>query len=83
MNVRFSTQFESYIQAQLDLGIYNNASEVIRDALRLKMQQDELYRTKLEALKQAIALGEASGEAVPFDLTELLEEVHTEVGLDD
>jgi len=83
MNVSLSKQFESYIQTQLDSGVYNNASEVIRDALRLKMRQDELYRTKLDTLKQAIALGEASGESVPFDLGEILGEVYTEVGLDD
>ena len=71
MNVSLSTVFESYIQKQLDDGMYNNASEVIREALRLKMQQDEIYQTKLEALRAAIFNGEESGEATPFDMQEI------------
>ncbi|MCY7297423.1 type II toxin-antitoxin system ParD family antitoxin [Alteromonas sp. a30] len=40
MNVNLSPAFESYIQQQLESSMYNNASEVVREALRLKMQQD-------------------------------------------
>ncbi len=46
MNVSLSSTFEAYIQKQLDEGTYNNASEIIREALRLKMQQYEIYNTK-------------------------------------
>ncbi len=58
MNVNLSPTFESYIKKQLDGGIFNNASEVVRDALRLKMQQDEIYQTKLETLRGKLAIGE-------------------------
>ena len=81
MNVSLSPTFESYIQKQLDAGIYNNASEVIREALRLKIQQDEIYQTKLEALRAAIIKGEQSGEATSFDIQEIIQEAKTDAGM--
>ena len=78
MNVNLSQKFESYIQQQLDEGTYNNASEVIREALRLKMQQDEIYQTKLNALRTAIIQGEESGAATPFDMQEIIQEAKAE-----
>lgn len=55
MNVSLGETFERYVQQQLKGGQYNNASEVIRDALRLKMQADEERAVKLEALRKDIA----------------------------
>ncbi|SHO57293.1 type II toxin-antitoxin system ParD family antitoxin [Vibrio quintilis] len=72
MNVNLSSVFEDYIRQQLDTGMYNNASEVIREALRLKMQQDEVYQAKLIALRSAANAGLESGEPAPFDVEDLL-----------
>ena len=74
MNVSLSTTFEAYIQKQLDEGTYNNASELIREALRLKMQQDEMYQTRLESLRAAIIQGEESGDATPFDIRDIIQD---------
>lgn len=82
MNVNLSPTFESYIQNQLKNGTYNNASEVIREALRLKMQQDEIYSAKLEALRSAINQGEESGESITFDIQGIIHEAKEEAGLD-
>lgn len=76
MNVNLSETFEQYIEAQLGTGRYNNASEVIREALRLKMQQDEVYQAKLEALRSDIgkALGQVeAGQHSPWNKEEFLE----------
>ena len=81
MNVSLSPTFEAYIQKQLDEGIYNNASEIIREALRLKMQQDEIYQTQLESLRAAIIQGEKSGEATPFDMPDIIQEAKKDAGL--
>ncbi|NOX08801.1 MAG: type II toxin-antitoxin system ParD family antitoxin [Gammaproteobacteria bacterium] len=81
MNVSLSSTFETYIQKQLDDGIYNNASEVIREALRLKMQQDEIYHTRLESLRTAIIQGEESGDAVSFDIHDIIQEAKKDAGL--
>ena len=81
MNVSLSSIFEEYIQKQLDEGTYNNASEVIREALRLKMQQDEIYHTKIEALRSAIIQGEESGDPIPFDMKDIIQEAKKNSGL--
>ena len=81
MNVNLSPTFEEYIKQQLDSGTYNNASEVIREALRLKMQQDELYHAKVEALRLALIAGEQSGETRALNMSNLVSEAKKENGL--
>tara|TARA_B110001454_G_scaffold138855_1_gene129008 strand:- start:64 stop:315 length:252 start_codon:yes stop_codon:yes gene_type:complete len=83
MNVNLSTTFDSYIRKQVDSGFYNNASEVIREALRLKMQQDEIYTTKLDALRTAIIKGEQSGEPSVFNMNDIIREAKQDVSLND
>lgn len=54
MNISFTEKQEKYISAQLSSGDFQNASEVVRDALRLH----ELYRNRvLEELRNEIAKG--------------------------
>ena len=79
MNVSLSETFENYIQDQLTSGAYCNASEVIREALRLKMQQDEIYQAKLQALRAAIVEGEQSGPATPWDMDAMIKEAKLEI----
>ena len=43
MNVSFTKKQESYISAQIESGDFQNASEVVRDALRLH----EVYRHRI------------------------------------
>ena len=81
MNVNLSPTFDSYIRKQLESGTYNNASEVIREALRLKMQQDEVYNTKINALRAAIIIGEQSGESSSFDMQDIIGEAKQDAGL--
>ena len=54
MNVSFTEKQRAYIAAQLDSGDYQNASEVVREALRLH----QLYRDRVvEELHYEIAKG--------------------------
>ncbi len=54
MNISFTEKQQNYISAQLSSGDFQNASEVVRDALRLH----ELYRTRvLEELHGEISKG--------------------------
>lgn len=51
--------FETFVQGQLASGRYNNASEVIRDALRLMEDRER----RMTALDSAIARGMADIQA--------------------
>lgn len=54
MNISFTNQQEQYIQSQLKSGDFKNASEVVRDALRLH----QIYRFKvIEELRAEILKG--------------------------
>lgn len=53
--------FESFIEAQVTGGRYNNASEVVRDALRLLEDQQKLRELRQAELRELIEQGRASG----------------------
>jgi antitoxin ParD1/3/4 len=63
MNVNLSPQLEAMVKAKVAAGRYNSASEVVREALRLMEQQDQLRVLQLEQLRRDIQDGLASGEA--------------------
>ena len=62
--------FREFAQRKVREGRYATTSEVVRAGLRLLEAEEE----KLEALRQAIDEGEASGPPVPFDIEEFLAE---------
>lgn len=59
MNISLTPALEKLVQQKVQSGLYNNASEVIREALRLMKETDEIRRAKLKKLKAALAEGEA------------------------
>ncbi len=67
MNVNLTPQLEELVRAKVATGMYNSASEVVRDASRLIAQQDQAQSLKLEQLRQEIQLGLNSGEASKWD----------------
>lgn len=54
MHINFSPEMESFIRAKVASGLYGNATEVVRDAIR-RMQAEEV---RLEAWRAAVAVGE-------------------------
>lgn len=72
-SVALSPHFETFIRQQVDSGRFNNVSEVVRAGLRLLEEREAEQAAKLQALREAIALGLASGP----DLSE--EEVFDEL----
>ncbi len=58
MNIYLGKHFEEFIRKQVDSGRYANASEVVREALRLYEDNE----VKLERLRAKIAEAEASFE---------------------
>ena len=59
MNVSLTPALEKLVQQKVDSGLYNNASEVVREALRLLKETEEVRRAKLKRLRSALAKGEA------------------------
>ena len=54
-------RFENFIDAQVQGGRYNNASEVVRDALRLLEDQEKLRELRNAELKRLVEEGRESG----------------------
>jgi len=55
--------FNSFVEAQVTEGRYDNASDVMRAALRLLEERE----TRIAALRAALIEGEESGLSKPFD----------------
>ncbi len=57
MNVNLTSELESYVKNKVSTGLYNSASEVIRDALRFLEEQDHVKELKLQVLREEIKKG--------------------------
>jgi len=66
MNVSLTPTLRALIQAKVSTGLYNNASEVIREALRLMEERDKIKELKIELLKKELFLGLDSLEKGEF-----------------
>lgn len=70
-SVALGSHFEEFIKVQVSSGRYNNASEVVRDGLRLLQDQEDLRRAKLEWLRAELQQGLDSGPATPLNMAEV------------
>lgn len=71
VTVSLGPHYEEFIQENIAGGRYNNASEVIRAALR-RLEEDE---ARLTALRSAIDEGDSSEDVVDFDEETFIEEL--------
>lgn len=55
MNISLTPTLKALVQAKVASGMYNNASEVIREALRIMEEQDQLKALKIELLKKELS----------------------------
>ena len=62
-NVNFTDQLEQFVQAKVESGHYENASEVIRAALRTLDREEKQNEVKVAVLRRAIDEGDTSGIA--------------------
>ena len=68
MNISLNPHFEEFIKNKVESGLYNSVSEVIREALRLLEERDQLRELRLEELRLEIQKGMDSGEPTPLDI---------------
>ena len=65
MHINLSAEIERYLESKVGTGLYHNAAEVVRDAIRRMQEEDE----KLSALRAAVQVGDAQierGEGIPY-----------------
>ena len=76
MNFSLTPNLEQFVRDRAGTGDYNNASEVVREALRLLKRTEEQRTLKLERLRAAVRAGDeaiASGELVDVNSDEELD----------
>jgi antitoxin ParD1/3/4 len=71
MNINLTPQLEELVREKVSSGLYNSASEVVREALRLMDAQDRLRAAKLETLRRDIREGSDSGPATAWNVEEM------------
>ena len=58
MHISLTPELESRIKAKVETGLYNNASEVIREALRfMETHEDWIHEIKLARLREQLKIG--------------------------
>lgn len=53
MHISLTPELENHVRRKVESGLYNNASEVVRESLRLMLERDEMNQN----LKEALAFG--------------------------
>lgn len=62
-NVNLTDELDRFVLSKIESGRYENASEVIRAALRTLERDEQEHAAKLAALREAIDEGDTSGIA--------------------
>jgi antitoxin ParD1/3/4 len=62
-NVNLTDELDTFVSDKIESGRYENASEVVRAALRMLEREEKEFEAKLVALRAAIDEGDASGVA--------------------
>lgn len=62
-NVNLTQELDSIVLARVESGRFENASEVVRAALRALEREERIFEAKLATLRAAIDDGDASGVA--------------------
>ena len=57
MNVSLTPELEQLVQSKVQTGRYNSASEVVREALRLMEERDQLKAMQKDEIRKKIAAG--------------------------
>ena len=67
-NVNLTDELDRFVLEKVESGRYENASEVVRAALRTLDREEQQFEAKLAALRAAVDEGDASGvaEGNPF-----------------
>jgi antitoxin ParD1/3/4 len=73
-NISLTKHFDDFVEKNVETGAYQNASEVVRDALRLLQERQREEKLKLQRLREAADVGLADyerGDYITLSLDEL------------
>ncbi|MDX1536530.1 type II toxin-antitoxin system ParD family antitoxin [Arsukibacterium sp.] len=83
MHVSLTPELESRIKAKVESGLYNNASEVIREALRfMDTHEDWIHEVKLAQLREQLTVGTDQldrGEGIAIESRAALDALFTDI----
>jgi len=57
VNVSLTQELARFVQAKVEAGTYASASEVVRDGLRLLLEQERLREARLHELRDQVRIG--------------------------
>lgn len=66
LNINLPPQLEEMVRRKVASGMYASASEVVREALRLLDQHEQIRAAKLNQLRNDIEEGLTSGDPEPW-----------------
>lgn len=83
MHISLTTELESRIKAKVESGLYNNASEVIREALRfMDTHEDWVHQVKLALLRDQLKIGTDqldNGEGIAIESKAMLNSLFDDI----
>ena len=79
LTVSLTPHQAAIMKSAVESGGYASNSEIVRDALRLWEQREEIRQMELARLKEAYDEGKASGEPVEVDRMDFLKELKAEL----
>ncbi len=71
MNISLTPHLEDLVKGKVESGFYNSASEVMREALRLLVERDQLRDLRLEELRREIRKGIDSGASTSLKMEDI------------
>ena len=57
MNVSLTTELAEFVKQQVASGMYQTASEVMREGVRLLQRREQLRQIQIEELRKQVAVG--------------------------
>ena len=82
MNVSLTSELEAFVASKVRSGRYHSASEVIREALRMLEEREQLRALRIRALRKKIGEGLEQldrGEGIAGEL--IFSELEAELGI--
>lgn len=76
MNVSLTPELERLVNEKVQSGLYNSASEVVREGLRLLQEQDILKEIRRNELRREVMMGKEqikNGEYIEVKASEMKE----------